>query len=475
MVLTPGARVRALGTAAILGALPLSVYAGWGTPRAWALPALLIVVALSELAVVHLAFGRQRWTVSCTDGALGATLVLAPGAWTTVAVLLGVLVAQLVRRQPRVKVEFNVAQFAFATAAAAAMSHWLGGGLPGAVGGMGVFWLSNHALVAAAVSITSGRRLAELLWASAPLSALHTAGNTSVGILAAWLALNAPLGLVGLVVPMALLWTSYDQQTRRAAEARLFAELARGQEQATGQTIDVSARVVLTAAARLFGGADVELILVAAEGPVRYCGDEFGVTSRERVESSALDEPWVLRVLGAGRVCTSIDDGRPTCSAVLGDPDSPLAVLNARRPHGAAGFGRREVTLAEVLVGQAETWLSVADLSASRAAALERVEAAGEAARALGDIGADTAPSLVVLRESASRLARLASAPAGPEAVTEIVDELHAVERAVASLLGAIALAAEPDLASAAFAVPAGTASRPDPEWTTTGVLAAVE
>ena len=51
------------------------------------------------------------------------------------------------------------------------------------------------------------------------MSALHTAGNTSVGILAAWLSLNAPLGLLGLVVPMALLWWSYDQQTRRAAEA----------------------------------------------------------------------------------------------------------------------------------------------------------------------------------------------------------------------------------------------------------------
>jgi hypothetical protein len=37
------------------------------------------------------------------------------------------------------------------------------------------------------------------------------------------------LGLLGLLVPLARLWSSYDEQTRRTAEARLFAELARGQ------------------------------------------------------------------------------------------------------------------------------------------------------------------------------------------------------------------------------------------------------
>jgi hypothetical protein len=51
------------------------------------------------------------------------------------------------------------------------------------------------------------------------------------------------------------------------------------------------------------------------------------------------------------------------------------------------------------------------------------------------------------------------------------VDELHAVERAVASLLGAIALAADPDLASLGAGmgdVPVQRTS--DAEWTTTGL-----
>jgi MFS family permease len=468
--MSPQRRVAILGAVGFVLAAAGCAYAGWGRPAPWAPVALAVAVALSEVAVVHLAFGRQRWSFSCTDGAIGAALVLAGGGWTVAAVVIGVVVAQLARRQPRLKVWFNVAQFAASTAVAAAFAHWLGGGLLGACAGMGWFWLLNHTLVAGAVAITSGRRLRGFLWASAPMSALHTAGNTSVGLLAAWLVINAPLGLLGLLVPMALLWFSYDQQTRRAAEARLFAELARGQERATGQSIDASARVVLTAAARLFGGADVELILMGADGPVRYVGDEYGVSLRERASSTVLGDGWVLRALGAGGVTTGVVDGRPFCSSVLGHRESPLALLHARRPRGSAGFGRREVTLAEVLVGQAESWLSVADLAASRDAALDRVEQADEAAKALGDLGANTAPSLSVLRESASRLARLATLPTGLGDVGEIVDELHSVERAVASLLGAIALAADSDLRAPAEGF-ADEPVRAEPEWTTTGLL----
>lgn len=464
-------RIVALIAAALLGSAPAAYYAGYGTPRWWALPLLAVAVAASETAAVSLSFGRQRWSFSCTDGAIAAALVLANGSWTVIAVAIGALVAQNVRHQPRLRISFNVAQYAAATACAAAFSHWNGAGLLGACGGMGLFWLINHVLVACAVAFTSGRSLLGLLWESAPMSALHTAGNTSVGLLAAWLALNAPAGLLGLVVPMALLWWSYDQQTRRAAEARLFAELVHGQEQATGPSIDTSARVVLTSTARLFGGADVELIVLGVDGPVRYLGDEIGVASRERTGAAVFDEAWVLRVLGSGGICTGADEGRAYCSAVLGDREAPLALLNAVRPRGAAGFGRRETTLAQVLVGQAESWLSVADLTAARDEAIDRADAASEAARAIGDLGAHTAPSLGVLRESATRLARLASLPTGPREASEIVDELHSVERAVASLLGAIALAADPDLLTR----PSGTADTAGPppatEWTTTGLL----
>lgn len=473
----PTSKIHAIAAGAAAAAAAGLFYAGWGHSSSWALPALAAVVAASELAVVNLSFGRQRWTFSCTEGAIGAALVLSFGGWVIVASVLGVLLAQLLQRTPRLKTWFNVAQFGAATAAAAALSAYLGGGLLGATAAMGLFWIVNFTLVGGAIAAMSGKRLRTLLWAGAPLGALHSSGNTSIGLLAGWLAINAPVGLLGLIVPMGLLWYSYDQQTARAAEANLFAELARGQERVTGQSIDISAQVVLSAAARLFGGADVELILNGGDGAVRYVGDECGLPERSRVDPTAFDQEWVLRVLSAGHVVTGVNNGRPYCSMVLGPDDSPLAVIHAMRPIGAAGFGRREVSLASVLVAQAEAWLSVADLTASRDAAIGRAEAADSAARALGDIGAETAANLVMLRESASRLARLAApsrADLDPRGVGEIVDELHAVERAVASLLGAIALAAEPDLVGAAGAMADVPAARraADAEWTTTGVLA---
>ncbi len=465
---SPAQQVRLLSLCCLPVAALLCWLQAWGAPTWWATPVLALAVGVSEVAVVHLQFGRQRWTFSLTEGALGAAWVVAAGSWSVLSVVVGVLAAQALRRQPRLKLQFNAAQFAVATSAGSLVVAHTGGGVPGAIAGMTVFFALNHSLVGAAVSVTSRRPLLPMLASSAPMSAVHTAGNCSIGLLAAFLAMTAPVGLLGLMVPLALLWSSYDQQTRRTAEARLFAELARGQERASGRSTDVSAQVVVTAAARLFGGADIEMVLLAPDGPVRYAGDETGVPERRRVDPEAFDEPWVLRALGSRGVATGVDDGRPWCAAVLGEPDEPLAVLIARRPVGSSPSGRREIRLAEVLVGQAESWLSVADLSTRTKAAQQHVV---DTARNLGNLGAAATPALVVLRESADRLARLAE---GSGAVDDIVEELHLVERAVASLLGALALAAEPDLVamtSSARATDRPLPTRAATDWTTTGVV----
>ncbi|MFL6139993.1 MAG: hypothetical protein ACJ74O_19630 [Frankiaceae bacterium] len=470
-------RIRSAAVGCLAVASAAATYAGWGRPGWYAIGLLAIVVAVSEIATVYLSFGRQQWAMSLTESAVGAALVLDPGAWTVVAVMLGVLAAQAFRHRPRLKVEFNVAQFAASTAAAAATAIAVGGGVLGGLAGMAVFWAVNYVAVAVAISMTTTQRLASVLTSAGPLNLLSSVGNTSIGLLAAWLALHGPFGLLALVVPLGLLWVSYDQQTQQAFEARLFAELAMGQERVAGRSTDVSARVVLSAAARLFGG-DAEIVIFDGDTPVHYVGDEHRVTRRVAV-ADTFDEPWVLRALGSRGLVSGVQDGRPYCSAVLGERDHPLAVMIARRPAGAPPFLRREQALAAVMVRQAQSWLSVAELTASRDQALSRAELAGETARALGDLGAHTWPALLTLRESAARLARLASLPEGPDPVGEIVDELHSAERAVASLLGAIAIAADPDLAEieSGHAVPAvpltGPVADGDDGWTTTGVLEA--
>jgi hypothetical protein len=461
--------IHLAGAAYAAVGIVLFAYSGWGDPAWWAPLAFAAAIVVAQAAAIRVFIGKQALSISVTDALVAPALFLAPGGWMPVAFVVGI-VLWYGRRQSLQKLIYNIEQSLFVVSAASAVTIVLGGGIFAAFVGAIVFAVCSYVLSGVPVSLTTGARLYRVLMDGSGIGLVHTAGNLSIGLLAAWLALNAPLGLLGLLVPLGLLWWSYQQQSRRAAEARLYAELAQGQEKIANSTVDASAQVVITAAARLFGGAEVELLLRHPDGPVTYLGDEKGLNARLRAEGDAFDAPWVMRALSEGGVRTGIDNDRPFCSAILGDPARPLAVLVARRRFRTMVFTRADAQLAEVLVGQAEAWLSVADLATRHDEALGRAEAYGAATRVLGDIGVETVPALAVLRESANRLSRLATAFNGPNAVSEIVSELHAVERAVASLLGAIALASDPvAIDSGELTVMTGTGGLGETEWTTTG------
>jgi hypothetical protein len=452
----------------VVGGLILAVRVGWGDAPWWALPAMAASLGVAERTSVRIAVGGQAAAYTLNDAVIAVAFVLAPGSWVAVAAPLGYTLAVLGRR-PWAKISFNVALEFFAVAAGALVAQAVGAGVAGAIAGVAAFAVLNHLVVAIPIAATTDSSYSEVLRAFGPLTLLNSAGNLSVGVLAGWLWLNEPIALVGLIVPVGSLWWSYKQQTRRASEAQLFAELAQGQQR-LGGSVDASAQVITIAAARLFGAAEVEMLLRHPDGLLRYVGDAGGVASRIKVDADALDGPWALRALAARGVLIGSDGDQPYCSAVLGDPERPLAVLIAHRPARSAAFGRADAQLAGVLVAQAESWLSVAELSARRDEAIGRAEAYGAANRVLGDISQETVPALAVLRESAHRLSRLATRFEGPAAVDEIVAELYSVERAVASLLGAIALASDAEVGVALTAGPA-PATRTEAEWTTTGRL----
>jgi hypothetical protein len=471
--MSPERRIAVTRAALVAVGALLLFGTGWHSFTWWWLPTLALAEAVALRTPARIMIGRQAAVVySLNDAAMAIAFVLAPGPWIAIAAPLGYLVANVGRR-PWSKLSFNLAQEFATVAAAVLVTGAVGGGVLGAVAGLATFAATQHLVVAVPIAATSRRPYGTVVRAMGALGALHTAGNMSVGVLAGWLITHEPVGLLGLIVPVGMLWWSYQQQTLRTSEAQLFAELARGQEKAAGGTVDASAEVVVTAAARLFGNAEVEMLLRHPDGPVRYLADGAGLTSRTRADGDAFDAPWVLRALSEGGVRVGQDVERPYCSAVLGDRSRPLAVLIARRPPRSGGFSRVDVQLTTVLVGQAEIWLSVADLTTERDEALGRAEAYGAASRVLGDIGQDTVPAVAVLRESAIRLSRLATAFAGPDAVGEIVQELHSVERAVASLLGAIAMASDPVAIENGDLVGfvGGTGGLGDTEWTTTGRL----
>ncbi len=466
--MTPQRVIACVRAVLILAGLVLLGVIGWGDSAWWASPALALALAATDGASARLVIGRQGAAFLMNDAVLAIALVLVPGGWIAVGATVGFALART-RRTSWSKLSFNLALEFFAVLLGVLAAEAVGGGVLGACVGLMVFAVTNALVVAVPISVTSAMSYLQVLEKLAPLGLVQAVGNLSIGVLAGWLLLNEPLGLLALVVPIALLWWSYQQQSRRTSEAQLFAELAQGQQR-LGGSVDASAQVITIAAARLFGAAQVEMLLRHPDGLLRYVGDESGVAARFRVDADALDGPWALRALAARGVLLGVDGDQPYCSAVLGDPERPQAVLIAHRPARAAAFTRAEAQLAGVLVAQAESWLSVAELSARRDEAVGRAEAYGAATRVLGDISQETVPALAVLRESAHRLSRLATRFEGPEAVDEIVAELYSVERAVASLLGAIALASD-SAGDQLETADVTTAARTEAEWTTTGRL----
>jgi hypothetical protein len=285
-------------------------------------------------------------------------------------------------------------------------------------------------LVAGAVAAASPRPLPSLISWAARASALPSAGSAAVGLVTTELALRSPLGLLGLLAGGALARTAYVHAAWRRGEARLFAHLA----QAPGRSLEASAQLLVTAAARLLGGADVELVVLDGALPRRFTGDEHGRPGRS-YDDVALDEPWVLAALTSGGVRRSRDDERPTLSAVLDRPGRHRAVLRARRAPGAPDFDRDDLRSVDVLVARAGDWL---------AAPAGEAEGAGE-------------PAVGRVRASTERLDALATRGAG---VAQVAAELHELERAVAALLGGGSPAAVPQPRRA-----------PAIEWTTTGAL----
>jgi hypothetical protein len=184
----------------------------------------------------------------------------------------------------------------------------------------------------------------------------------------------------------------------------------------------------------------------------------------------ALSEAWVVEALGRSGLETGFDNRSPYLSARLGDSDQPVAVIRVMRPAGSVGFERHDQVMGEVLLRQAESWLAMVELTEARDEAVARAEMADAANRVIGDLGTETIPALMQLRESAVRLSRLANTATSRDGVGDIVEELHAAERAVASLLGAIAMAADTALAEEIIQLPTGSSMGED-DWTTTGTL----
>jgi diguanylate cyclase (GGDEF)-like protein len=181
----------------------------------WALAALFYV---AETGVVHLQFRRDAHSFSMSEIPLVLGLFFASPAALVLAQLLGSALALAVhRRQPSLKLAFNVCQFALQASAAAIVFHQVAalGDPLGPAGWVAAFLATITALVVAdglidlAIHLSGDRLPAHAMWGVLGLGVVATAMNTSLGLIGVTILGNSPLAAPLAAVPPVVLFVAY--------------------------------------------------------------------------------------------------------------------------------------------------------------------------------------------------------------------------------------------------------------------------
>ncbi len=212
------------GLNALVVALAVALYAGLAAglgPLArphmpwWAIAT---AFAVAERCVVHLHFRRSAHSFSLAEIPLVFGLMFCSAEGVVLGCLLGSAVSLLlVRRQPAIKLVFNLAQFALATSIAVVVMH----AIAPASGGVGPrMWLAAVVamesaaviavmLIAAAISLSEGRVSLRTLGEMLAMDLVVTMSNASLGLCGAIIAASDIRALPLLAVPAAVVLAAY--------------------------------------------------------------------------------------------------------------------------------------------------------------------------------------------------------------------------------------------------------------------------
>lgn len=421
-----------------------------GSPPLVAVIAMVVGIGVLESFVARVSAGTEGWTVSVTETVLVVVLVFYPGAWVVPAGAVAMLLAQLLRRRhDPYKIAFNVSMYA----AVFGLASWVtarmidkvsagvfAGSAGAATAGLLAFWVANVLLVAVGMRLAQGAAIIPTLRETVPLSAAHLCVNLCVGLSAAVMISVHPLTVVGLIIPMVAIMSSYSSITSRIEEAKLLTEMLAQQGRARIRSAEEHAQVVMQTAMSVFTTSEVELLMLrSSDGPLLFTLDPVTGSPRGQLATQAhLDRSWVLRSLSsASAVSVGHTLSTSWCTLRIGERSDPLAVLMLRREVGSStGFVRAERRLAKALVSRAEAWLREGLAIGAADAALD-VSLSAESRSA----------AVAAVRSAAFRLVSEAEHAAIGDA-TELITGLHRVERATTALLGTLSVSGcSPDAA----------------------------
>ena len=268
------ARLRIYVYAVIAAGLVVIAY---GLPRAashptewWRVAVATAIFLLGDAALLHLRFGRDRYSFTWSEVAVVIGLALLPLGWLRLVSFVGVALAHAFARRAPVKVLFNAAAFAVGTALARLTVEASGVDVHSPdnaqawvvlASGSFVFFIWNTLSVAGAVALSQKVSILSVLDRGLALKAVVWLGNTAIGVLIVALAALQPAALLMLPILLGALYGLYRGYLRAIQENDVWAILQDASRNLLRTDRGELGRTVCESAATLFGGQFVELVL----------------------------------------------------------------------------------------------------------------------------------------------------------------------------------------------------------------------
>jgi PAS domain S-box-containing protein len=211
--------------------------------RLWKTLVYTVGLVAAERFVVKIPVRSHRFSIGVTDMVIALGFVFLPPPLLVLGTGVGIAISQWLFESQLVKRLFNVPQYMLAVAAAAAVAlltrtllHHLrpfGIDVPAAftgsfrpslavvwVVGMAAFFLVNHSLVSAVISLLVGQRFTQTWLRAAPVALADWAASTAYGLLIAALLSSARVLLPFLAVPVVLTFIGNRAWARSLAQGQ---------------------------------------------------------------------------------------------------------------------------------------------------------------------------------------------------------------------------------------------------------------
>jgi diguanylate cyclase (GGDEF)-like protein len=285
--------------------------------------AIAIGFYLAECVVVHVHFRRETHTLSLSEVPLVLGLFSLSPLGIVTAQVAGMATALVFfRRQRPLKISFNLAQSALATALAVAVFRAMidGGdalepsGWIAALAAASLATATGIVLVAAVVSLAEERPAFEHVRSTAAVSCLGTLTAASLALAAATLAATRPSAVVLLLLPTAacaLALRAYGLQRRRHDHVQSLYDSMPGREDAL--ELDTAVRQLLRSARRLLRAEYAELLILPVdprEPPLRSFVTAKTEVVLEPSEMAAAERDALDALQAAGVPITIASDRR---------------------------------------------------------------------------------------------------------------------------------------------------------------------